>query len=305
MQAFMNTFFKSLFLLSKLILFSLFLPAQALLVVENPLKRGKDHKESHSSQSLKVLNVVSYLEENPILFFKVEPDKRETKDLSIRKRVKALLRKKRGISKLFFLSSKKEEEGNSKGEENLLEKVRLFHINASDFSNKSQLIKMMREVKSHNIKISLDLGSIENVKKHKDELLNVLPKYIDILFANEKEILELTHLPASEACDFLSTFCEVVVVTLGYEGSWVKSGQMKFYTPSLKANQIENAKVGTLFIAGFLHGYLSQATLPNCSWIGSFIASKGLGLHDPVADPMFLNQIKSELQKEKNLLPSK
>lgn len=301
----MNTFLKFFFNTQLLCLLCFFSSVDALLVFKNPAQKSIDPKENPTSQSLRVLNVLSYLEQNRVLFFKVEEESKKSKYPSIRKKIKSLLLKKRNISNLFFLSSEKGKEINQSKRENLLNNVRLFHINASDFSKKSQLIEMMKDVKSRGIKISLDLGSIENVKKHKDEILNVLPKYIDILFANEKEILELTHLPASEACDFLSTFCEVVVVTLGYEGSWVKSEKMKFYTPSLKANQIENAKVGTLFIAGFLHGYLSHATLPNCSWIGSYMASKALGKQDPAADPIFLNQIKSELEMERNLIPNR
>jgi hypothetical protein len=180
----------------------------------------------------------------------------------------------------------------------LFEGVGLFHCNALQLADNEVTKKALDLAKASKVKVSFDLCSEDLVKQHKEVILNLLPKYIDILFANEKEIKELTQLPPQEACDFLSSLCDIVVITLGYSGSWVKSGSLKFYTPSLKTNEILNAGVGDLFITGFLHGYLHKASLPQCSWMGSFVASKALEKGLKQFDYLFWKEVSAQLHRE-------
>jgi hypothetical protein len=180
----------------------------------------------------------------------------------------------------------------------LFEGIKLFHFNVSQLSNYDLIKKALDLAKLNGVKISCDLGSTSCVRFYKGQILNLLPKYIDIIFANENEIKELTQLPPLQACDFLSTLCEVVCVTMGFSGSWVKSGDLKFYTPSLKTNQIPDAGVGDLFISGFLHGYLNKASLPQCSWIGSFVASKALEKGIKKFDYLFWKEVAHQLLTE-------
>jgi hypothetical protein len=185
----------------------------------------------------------------------------------------------------------------------LFDETSLFHCHISQLSNFDLLSKALALAKKNGIKVSLDLGSTALVQLHKEKILNLLPKYIDIVFANEQEIKELTQLPPLQACEFLSSLCEVVVVTMGYSGCWIKSKGLKFYTPSLKTNQIPNAGVGDLFISGFLYGYLNKASLPECSWTGSFVASKALEQGIKKFDYLFWKDVSKQLQQEVMLIP--
>lgn len=161
----------------------------------------------------------------------------------------------------------------------IFHEIRLFHIESSQLQYPNLLKAALEEAKKQGAKISLDLSSVEVVKLYKDDLLNIIPKYIDIVFANESEAFELTNLPPQEACDFLATFCEVVAITMGDKGCWVKSGKIKFYTPSVAANAVDKTGAGDLFASGFLHGYLNHAPLQTCAWLGSYVASKVIQIH--------------------------
>jgi hypothetical protein len=185
----------------------------------------------------------------------------------------------------------------------LFEGIKLFHFNVSQLSNFELIKKALDLAKLNKVKVSCDLASSLLVRDYKALILNLIPKYIDLIFANEKEIAELTQLPPLQACDFLSSLCEVVVVTMGYSGSWVKSGDLKFYTPSLKTNQIPDAGVGNFFISGFLHGYLNKASLPECSWTGSFVASKALEKGLKKFDYLFWKEVTQQLQQEVSYRP--
>lgn len=176
--------------------------------------------------------------------------------------------------------------------------IKLLHINAKELRSLESLKPKIEIAKKLGLKISFDLGSQEAVIAKKSEILSFLLMYVDILFANEKEMKELTQLPPIEACDYLSSFCEVVVVTMGFSGSWVKSKDLQFYTPSCKQNQIINAGVGDLFVSGFLYGYLNHHSIPYCSWIGSFIASKALEKQEHSYDKLFWIDVLVSLKKE-------
>lgn len=157
---------------------------------------------------------------------------------------------------------------------NIFKNIKLFHLEGYQLQNPKLFKEALELAKKNGAKISLDLSSAGIVKQYKDDLLNLLPKYIDIVFANEAEAFELTHLYAQEACDFLATFCDVVVVTMGEKGCWAKSGKIKFYTPAIDVKAVDTTGAGDLFASGFLHGYLNNENLQKCTWIGSYVASK-------------------------------
>lgn len=176
--------------------------------------------------------------------------------------------------------------------EKIFHKIKLFHIEAYQLQNRQFLQEALELAQKQGAKISLDLSSIELVKRYKDDLLNIIPKYIDIVFANEAEAFELTHLPPQEACDFLGTLCEVVAITMGDKGSWIKSGKIKFYTSSINVNALDTTGAGDLFASGFLHGYLNNKPLQVCAWIGSYVASKvvqtyGVNISDDVWEEIY------------------
>ncbi len=156
----------------------------------------------------------------------------------------------------------------------IFHKIKLFHIEVYQLQNPVLLKEAIEEAKKQKAKISLDLCNKEMVKIYKDELLNIIPKYIDIIFCNDREAFELTHLPPQEACDFLASFCEIAVITMGGHGCWVKGGKIKFYTPAFQVDVVDTTGAGDLFASGFLHGYLNNAPLQTCAWIGSYLASK-------------------------------
>lgn len=176
--------------------------------------------------------------------------------------------------------------------------IRLFHVHAGQLKQIETIKKCIELAKKGGALISFDLGDEVFVRRHKEEILNLLPAHIDILFGSEKEILELTQLPPQKACDYLATLCDVVVITMGYSGSWVKTGKTKFYTPSLKTNQIVHAGVGDDFIAGFLHAFLNKAPLPECSWLASFVASKGLEIDQKEKGPSYWHDISKQVHQD-------
>ena len=109
-------------------------------------------------------------------------------------------------------------------------------------------------------KVAMSLSDLFCVERHKKNFLELIKNKLDIIFANEQEILSLTD---SKSFDDVINFCKVInkniIITRGEKGAI-----------SIKGNEIEeceaskNLKIkdltgaGDLFAAGYLHGYINN-----------------------------------------------
>ncbi|MCB1109974.1 MAG: adenosine kinase [Chlamydiia bacterium] len=155
----------------------------------------------------------------------------------------------------------------------IFEKAKLFHIEGFQLVDPDLVIRTLKMARKAGLKISMDLGNPEIVRRNKEFIHDILDKYIDILLCNEREAKELTGLSATSACDKLSAFCEVVVVTMSERGSWARCGSEKVYMEAFSVSTIDTTGAGDLYASGFLHGYLQGEPLQKCAWMGALVAS--------------------------------
>ena len=64
------------------------------------------------------------------------------------------------------------------------------------------------------------------------------------------------------------------MVKVGKDGSWVKSGDEKYYIPAWPAATIDATGAGDTYAAGFLYAHSEGMPLKVCGEIGSIIAAK-------------------------------
>jgi len=180
----------------------------------------------------------------------------------------------------------------------IFKKARLLHIEGYQLVDPDLVIKTLKLAKKAGIKISLDMGNVEIVRRNKEFIHNILDKYVNVLFCNEREAKELTGLLASEACDKLSTFCDIAIVTMSERGSWVRSGEEKVYMEALSVNTIDTTGAGDFYASGFLHGYLQGESLRKSAWMGALVSAqvvKRVGAEIPQA---IWEEIKSTILEE-------
>ncbi len=109
--------------------------------------------------------------------------------------------------------------------------------------------------------VSLDLSSSDIVDMNRELLGRIIPKYIDILFANEGEIRAFTGRDVEPGMKELAQSCKVVVVKLGSKGAIACCGESFACSPSLPVCCVDSTGSGDMFAAGFLYGYLQDWTL--------------------------------------------
>jgi sugar/nucleoside kinase (ribokinase family) len=140
--------------------------------------------------------------------------------------------------------------------------------------NKPLVETACRIAKDQNMKIALDLASYNVVESNLSDFKEIVEKYVDILFANEEEAKAYTGAMPEQALDALSQICEVAVVKVGSEGSWIKRGPEIIRIGTDKVNLKDTTGAGDLYAAGFLYGYSMDKNLEICGLYGSLMAGK-------------------------------
>ncbi len=150
------------------------------------------------------------------------------------------------------------------------EGVKLVHLEGYTLFNDNLTASAMEMAQDAGAKVSFDLASFEIVRKFRPQILSLLDNYVDIIFANETECLELTGHPSEEkACDFLAEICEIGVVLMGERGCWVRKGVKKVHCPAYPVRPRDTTGAGDLFASGFLHAYFQGLSLEACGHYGA------------------------------------
>lgn len=135
------------------------------------------------------------------------------------------------------------------------------------------LKEALRMAKEMGCQVSMDLSSKELVQQHRQTMLNLLKKYVDIVFANADEVQALLHVGPRQGCRQLKEICKIAVVMLGKEGCLVGSKNAIFHVPRVNANVVDTTGAGDLFASGFLHGYLLKCSLKECGKWGNTLGA--------------------------------
>lgn len=138
---------------------------------------------------------------------------------------------------------------------------------------KEAVLHAMGEANKAGVKVTLSLADPFCVNRHKDELLDLLKKKVDIVCGNEHEAMALTDTgdPLS-ALKALKSHSELAVVTMGPKGSWLcDSGEPVHILPSPPV-AIDSTGAGDLYMAGLLAGISYGASLKSTGRLASNVA---------------------------------
>ncbi len=141
-------------------------------------------------------------------------------------------------------------------------------------SAKSSFITAAELCKANGGKVALSLSDTFCIERHRESFQLLVEKYVDILFANENEIIALYKSKNFEASvEAIRKKCEICVLTKGAEGSIIINENKRFIINTYKFGKtIDTTGAGDLYASGFLHGYLSSKNLEVCGHIGSICA---------------------------------
>ena len=150
-----------------------------------------------------------------------------------------------------------------------------FHIEGYLVQNQDLIARAVQMAKAAGCLISIDMASYNVVESNDAFLHNLVEKYVDIVFANETESKAFTKCTDPvESLREIAAMCDVAVVKVGKDGSWVKGGSEEYYIPAWPAKPIDGTGAGDTYAAGFLYAHSLGLPLKACGEIGSIIAAK-------------------------------
>lgn len=125
-------------------------------------------------------------------------------------------------------------------------------------------------------RVSLTLSDPFCVDRHRDSFRDLIDGHIDILFANEAEILSLYQVDSlDQALAAVRGECGLAVVTRSEKGSVVLEGTQVFEVPAEPIATVEDTTgAGDLFAAGFLHGVAEGKHPAECARRGAIAAAE-------------------------------
>ena len=125
-------------------------------------------------------------------------------------------------------------------------------------------------------KVAMSLSDKFCVDRHKVHFLDLVKNKIDIVFANEEEIMSLINTKNfKEVIEFSKETKKLLVITRGEKGA-ISIKENNIMETGIKKNLkiIDLTGAGDLFASGYLHGYLNNFSQKDCLEKGTEMSSK-------------------------------
>lgn len=136
---------------------------------------------------------------------------------------------------------------------------------------------------AHGRKVSLSLSDPFCVHRHRPEFIDLVENHVDILFANEEEIMALYEVTKFEdVFPLIKTKCEIVAITRSEKGSVIVKGEsITEVKAEPVAKVVDTTGAGDMYAAGFLFGYTEGQSMAECGRLGSVAAAEVISHFGP------------------------
>ena len=125
-------------------------------------------------------------------------------------------------------------------------------------------------------KVAMSLSDLFCVERHKPHFLELVKNKLDIIFANEQEIMSLIDVKKfDDVINFAREINKLIVITRGDKGAIAVNNNEIVECKAKKNLQIKDLTgAGDLFAGGFLHGLINNKSTKECLEIGTEMSSK-------------------------------
>jgi sugar/nucleoside kinase (ribokinase family) len=142
---------------------------------------------------------------------------------------------------------------------------------------KAAMVKVMEVARSAGRKVAFTLSDSFCVDRHRADFLDLAEHHVDILFANEAELLSLYETDSwEEAADRVAGHCEIACLTRSEHGSVIITADGgRLAVPAHPVDHVvDTTGAGDLYAAGFLYGYTHGRSLETSGRLASMAAGE-------------------------------
>lgn len=142
-------------------------------------------------------------------------------------------------------------------------------------SAKEAVLKAFKIAKKNGTKCALTLSDSFCVHRFRDEFVALISDYVDILFANEDEIMALLQVDDfAKVRAAVKGHVEIAALTRSEKGSVIITDSETVAVPAEPATVVDTTGAGDLYAAGFLYGLQTGADMHECARMGSICAAE-------------------------------
>ncbi len=124
-------------------------------------------------------------------------------------------------------------------------------------------------------KVAITLSDPFCVERHRAEFLRMLDGEVDLLVANEHELMSLYQTDdLAAAMDRAAAQVPVTACTVGAQGAHVLADGGRWHSPATAVRVVDATGAGDLFAAGFLHGVTTGRDWLTCARMGCTAAGE-------------------------------
>lgn len=173
----------------------------------------------------------------------------------------------------------------------------IFHIEGYLVQNHELIRTAVKLAKESGLLVSVDLASYNVVEANLDFLKEIIAEYVDVVFANEDEAKAFTGKQPVQALEHIANHCDIAVVKIGKDGSYVKSGKEEVTVDVRVSDCIDTTGAGDLYAAGFLYGLACGYSLEVCGKIGALVAGNVVEVIGAKMTDKVWDKIRSEVNE--------
>jgi len=135
--------------------------------------------------------------------------------------------------------------------------------------------KAIRAAKSAGGRVAITLSDPFCVERHRDAFLEMIRSDVDLLVANQHELMSLYLTDDLEAA-IARARAEIPITacTVGADGVHALADGVRVHVPAAPARVVDVTGAGDLFAAGFLHGLTTGRDLETCARMGCVAAGE-------------------------------
>lgn len=144
---------------------------------------------------------------------------------------------------------------------------------------KQACIKASKIARAAGGKVALSLSDPFCVDRWRDEFVPLIDDHIDVVIANEAEIVSLFQTSTfDEAARETARHCELAALTRGAKGSLIVTPEKSYAIEAAPVTEVvDTTGAGDLYAAGFLYGLTHDMPLSACGRLAGLLAAEVLG----------------------------
>lgn len=150
---------------------------------------------------------------------------------------------------------------------------------------KAAFRKVSEIARQNGRQVALSLSDPFCVERHRKDFQDLVEHHVDIVFANEQEVMALYETDFESAKEIIRGKCDLVALTRGPKGSVILTKDQTITIEPVEPTELKDTTgAGDAYAAGFLYGYTNDYSLKACGDLGTALATEIISQMGPRTD---------------------